>query len=75
MVSTQSILRGASQKELFTTAMFLDDTLRPAIRRFREIRLIFEEQGEPVPESVQDGWAQFERIRDHATYELWKHWN
>jgi hypothetical protein len=41
-------------------------TLSPAVNRFANLRRIYDTDGDPVPEAIEDGWAQLMRIRDWA---------
>jgi hypothetical protein len=48
----------------------LEATVRPARHRFADIALIYMTEGKALPESVEDGWLQFERVLEWAWYEL-----
>jgi hypothetical protein len=41
-------------------------TLSPAVNRFANLRRIYDTDGDPVPEAIEDGWEQLMRIRDWA---------
>lgn len=56
----------------------VENTVRPARYRFRDIANIYLHDAKAMPVDVEDGWAQFERVVAHANFEiachLWDFW-